>query len=404
MEAPDTSDIDLDPAHFRCPADLWYRLQQLWKKIGRPSYEELSELTGVRRATLYDLLGENSKTRNNQNRPLWDTVRRFVLGCGVSETKLEAWEAAWKASVAQDMPTWPEEQQQLLTKIDQLTTDLAAEKTRAEQLATELAEAKAHIDQITMDLAEAEARNGKNTAALAEAMARAVQCAAAVEAAEARATNAEAALAAYHHVPSLPAPIEQLHIRAQTYYDAQDYAGAIKLYGQIATEIERKYGPGHACTLQAQRRHLEVKTEASQKKRGSDWYNFWFPLFVRHKLNARWKRLICAHQRHLPEGNRTTLELRLDHIYWVAILLNCDYYKKLSPARKLLIALHADCKLFLSPDDPFTTQVAEYMKTEKDWNFKRPIRQQWSPKPEPQRQKRRSVSDVFQYGDAERSN
>lgn len=404
MDAPDTSDIDLDPAHFRCPADLWYRLHQLHEKVKAeyPSYEDLSELTGVPRATLYDLLGENSKTRNNKNKPLWDTVKPVVRGCGVPETELERWEAAWEASVAQDKPTWPEEQQQLLAEINQLATCLATANTRTSQLAADLAEAKARIDQLTKNFATADTYIDQLTTVIAQGKTRTDQLTADLAVAEARAMDAEKALAAYHHVPSLPAPIEQFRIRAQTYYDARDYTGAIKLYRQIAAEVEREYGPGDPRTLQAQRRHLEVKTEDFKEKQTEILPNAWLQFFTRRKLSARWRHLICEHQRCLPEGDRMTLELRLEHIYWMAKLLN-PRKVSLSPARKLLIALHADCKLFLPPGDPFTAEVARYMNIQ-DWEFKRPERQQWIPKPRPQRQARSSVSDAFQHGGADRDN
>jgi hypothetical protein len=57
-------------------------------------------------------------------------------------------------------------------------------------------------------------------------------------------------------------------------------------------------------------------------------------------------------------------------------LVDLRYRDGLSPARKLLIGLYADCKNYLSPYDPFMTEVVKYLHTE-DWEFKRPERQQW---------------------------
>ncbi|MGH3696690.1 MAG: hypothetical protein ACRDRX_22345 [Pseudonocardiaceae bacterium] len=380
MNAPDTSDIDLDPANFRCPADLWYCLDQLYNRIGRPPYSELSKRTGEKlpTSTISDLIGKNSKTSTNTSRPSLRSVELFVLACRVPETELEDWEAAWKASVAQDKPAWPEERKQLLAKIDQLTADLTEANTRANELAAELAEAKARIDELTTAFATAETRIGHLTSVLAAGKAHSDQLAAAVEAAEARATNAETALTVYHQsAPSLPAPIEQLRIRAQTYYDAHDHANALKFYGQIAAEVKREYGPGHIRTLQAQHKHLEVEIEnysidsfRSRYLLLELLYILWFCLFKRRKLRAHWKRFICESQKYLPEGSRSVLELRLEHIYWVATVIKPSS-SSLSHARKLLIALHADCKLLLPTDDPLTAQVARYLR---DRTIARPVR------------------------------
>lgn len=367
MEAPDTSDIDLDPAHFRCPADLWYRLDQLYTKIGRPSYGKLSKRTGVAPSTLSDLLGANSKTRTNASRPERETVRLFVLGCGMPDTELERWEAAWKASVVQDKPTWPGEQQQLLANIDQLTADLTADKARIEQLATALAAEKSRTGQLTTDFAAAKTYIDQLTTDLATAKKRIEQLAAAVEAAKTRATDAEAALAAYHQAQSavlrLPEPLEQLRIKAETYYDAHHYMGAADLYGQIAAQVEREYGPGDLRTLQAQHKCLEVETEAHwdacvSRSGYRPPYGQYQPVSFRgsefERLKACWRQLICAHQQYLPEGDRAILELRLEHICWLANLGEDD--------RKLLLDLQVDCKLFLPSGDPFTAQISQYVK------------------------------------------
>ncbi|MGH3874927.1 MAG: hypothetical protein ACRDSR_26065 [Pseudonocardiaceae bacterium] len=389
MGAPDTSGIDLD--NVRCRADLVFCLRQLRVEAGRPSYSKLNELAGnkLRPSTLSDLIGEKAETRSSQ--PEWETVRLFVRACGVPEADLEGWWAAWKATVAPNRPAWQEEQQRL-------TADLAAAEACTEQLAA----AKERIDQLT----------------------------AAVEAAEANAKGAEAVLAAYHQSQSaalcLPKPLDRLRRKADAYHEARDYAAAVDLYSQIATHVEREHGPDDPRTLQAQHRHLEVETEASWRSRRS----IRFRVFTHHTLNERWQKLIRAHQHSLPEGSRTTLELRLDHIYWVATLFMRDnkttksllipssqdadsttpstgpridfwftnprYRDGLSPARKLLIGLYADCKNYLSPDDPFTAEVVKYMHTD-DLQFERPERQRWETRIR-LRQQARNI--VFQYGDA----
>jgi hypothetical protein len=456
MGTPDTSDIDLNPANFRCRADLVYCLNQLYTKIGCPSYrrfhDEILESMSIDLpiATISDLIGKKSKT--STSRPELRTVELFVLGCGVPETELEGWRKAWEASVAEDRPDWQEERQQLLVKIDQLTADLAtaearagqltedltaekvrtdhfttvsaAAKRRTDQLTTSLTRATAHTDQLTTDLAEAKTRRNdlardlviekkrtdQLTITLAAKETLIHQLTTAVEAAETRATDAEATLTAYHQSQSralcLPEPLERLRIRAETSYDARDYVEAVKLYSQIATQVEREHGPGNQHTLQARCRHLEVKTEAfvyacspyrSKRIR--------FRGFKRRKLNTCWRYLIFKHQRYLPEGNRTTLELRLEYIYWVAKLFNpAGFSSDLSPARKLLIALHTDCKLFLSPGDPLAAQVVEYMKAVSDSGFARPTRQRSLEKSELRRPTRRRASEVFQYGGADRDN
>jgi hypothetical protein len=331
-------------------------------------------------------------------------VRLFVLACGVPETELDGWRKAWKLAMAPDRPAWQEEQQHLLAKIDQLTTDLAAAEARTGQLTTQLAAAKERIDQLTV----------------------------AVEAAKARAEGAEAALAAYHQSQSaalcLPEPLERLRIKADIHRKTGDYAAAIDLYRRIARHVKREHGPGDPRTLQAQHEHLEVKAEALESRCGVR-----FRVFARHTLDARWRKLICAHQRWLPERSRTTLELRLDHIYWVAILLRrrrgkttsspslgpspptgsttssslpyrYPYYADgPSPAHKLLIGLYADCKIFLPPDDRFTEEVFRYMHTE-DLEFKRPQRHRWDTSLRPRQQacdlrpQQQVFDGVFRYG------
>lgn len=450
MDALDTSDIDLDPANFRCRADLWYCLDRLYTKIGRPSYEdfhdEIRENMGISlpTSTMSNLIGESSKT--STGRVSWNTVKRFVLGCGVPEMELERWRKAWEASEAQDRPAWPEERKQLLAKIDQLTADFteagaradrltadlaeekaridhftsvsAAAKRRTDQLTNALAAATAHTDQLTTDLAEAKIRADQLTAELAAKEKRASrsvtafaevvkrvnqtridELTAAVEAAEARATDAEAALAAYHQSQSivfcLPGPLEQLRVKAETFYDAGDCVGAVGLYKQIAAQVEREYGLGDPLTLQARCRYLEIETRVFQNTCQGNRSNVLFRDLKRRRLDARWRHLISEHQRHLPERDRSILELRLKYVHWVARLLNPVNPNNLrnspSPARKLLIALHADCKLFLSPGDPFATLVAEEINTP-DVNFNHSERV-WSPTKlrEPQRRPQRPI-------------
>jgi hypothetical protein len=289
-------------------------------------------------STISDLIGERAETRSSQ--PEWDTVRLFVLACGVPETELERWWAAWKRAVAPDKPAWQKERQALVAENAQLKTDLAATEARASQLATDLAAAQARIEQLT--------------------------------------TPEPAAADTPVDQPAVKEmePLERLRIQADTRHEAQDYAGAADLYKQIVAQVEREHGPTDLRTLQAQRRLLEIETEAYT----GEWlgeerkFNMWFRLVTRRKLNARWRHLIRAYQQHLSEGDRRTLELRLAHIYWGAVLLLEHTYWSAIPseernkratamlpaARKLLIGLHADCKIYL-PGDPFTAQVAEYV-------------------------------------------
>jgi hypothetical protein len=397
MGTPDTSDIDLNPANFRCRADLVYCLEQLHTKIGGPSYRDLQKTgqsRGIELSTtvIGGLIGKNSKT--NPSKLTWKTVELFVLACGVPKTELDGWRKAWQAAVAPERPAWQEERQYLHATIDQLTADLTTVKTQVDQLTADLGAAEARNNQLTADLGAAEARTSQLTIDIAAAEARVDQLTAAVETAEARAVDAEQALIAYHQSQSsvlvLPEPLEQLRIKADTYYDARDYTGAVDLYRQIATQVQHEHGPDDPRTLQAQRRHLEVETKAFQHSCLNILFILLFRASGRHKLNVRWRQLICAHQRWLPEGSRATLELRLDYMYWVSRVLNrpCRHYHKgLSPARKLLISLHADCKTLLPSGDPFTEEVAEYMHTE-EWKFSPPDPRRWSLDPRLRQQER----------------
>jgi hypothetical protein len=390
MGTPDTSDIDLNPANFRCRADLVYCLELLYTEIGRPSYRDLQEIGRSRGielsiTTVGELIGKNSKT--NTSKLTWNAVRLFVLACGVPTTELEVWRKAWQAAVAPERPAWQEERQHLHAKIDQLTADLTTVKTQVDQLTADLGAAEARNNQLTVDLAAAEARTSQLTIDIAAAKARVDQLTAAVEAAETRAIDAEQALAAYHQSQSsascLPEPVEQLRIKADTYYDAQDYAPAVNLYGRIAAQLEREHGPGDPRTLQAQHRHVEAETEASWDSR----VNICVQVFTRRNLNAHWRHLIYEYQRYLPENGRTILELQLEYIYWVAVLqlerIFWDDSGNISTAmltatRKLLISLHADCKILLPPGDPFTAQVAEYADSPDQFFNSRPERRQWN--------------------------
>jgi hypothetical protein len=346
MGPPDTSGIDLNPANFRSRADLVYCLQQLHTTIGCPSYRDLEEVgknmgIELRSSTIGDLIGENSAT--STRKVMWKTVELFVLACGVPETELDRWRAAWEAAMAPDKPAWQEERQHLMAEIAQLKTDLAATEARASQLATDLAAAEARIEQLT-------------TPELTAGETPVDQPAAAVKEVE---------------------PLERLRIQADTRHDHKDYAGAADLYKHIVTQVEREHGSGDPRTLQAQRRLLEIETEAyTGEWLDGEWkFNMWFRLVTRRTLNARWRHLIRQYQKHLPEGDRRTLELRLAHIYWGGVLLLEHTYWSTIPseerdkrstamlpaARKLLIGLHADCKIHLPPGDPFTAQVAEYV-------------------------------------------
>jgi hypothetical protein len=136
---------------------------------------------------------------------------------------------------------------------------------------------------------------------------------------------------------------------------------------------------------------LEIETEAYTADRlGGEWkFSIWFRVITRPKLNERWQHLIRQYQQHLPEGDRATLELRLGHIYWGAVLLlEHMYWQVMFPdddkratvmlpaARKLLTALLADCKIHLPPDDPLTAKVAQYVESPEQLIDSRPDRYQ----------------------------
>jgi hypothetical protein len=350
MGAPDTNGIDLNPANFRDRADLVFCLEQLHTKIGGPSYRDLEKIgrsrgIELRRSTIGDLIGKKSKT--STRKLAWKTVELFVLACGVPEAELEGWRKAWEAAMAPDKPTWQEERQHLLATIDQLTTDLAAAKARIKQLSPP-------------EPAAAQTRGDQPTAAVKE-----------VE------------------------PLERLRIEAATRHEAKDYATAADLYKQIVTHVEREHGPGDPRTLQAQHQLLEIETEACTGNwLSGEWkFNIWFRVVTRRTLNARWRHLICEYQQCLSKGSRTVLELRLEHIYWSAVLLLehtywdatlFDEYDKrstvmLPAARKLLISLHADCRTYLPPGDPFTAKVAQYVNSPEQLFHNRPERHQWEP-------------------------
>lgn len=353
MGAPDTSDIDLNPANFRGRADLVVCLQQLHTKSGGPSYRDLAKIARSRgiklsSSTIGDLIGEKSAT--STRKLAWKTVELFLLVCDVPETELNGWRAAWEAAMTPDRPTWPEERQHLLATI-------AAAEARTSQLTTDLAAAKARIDQLTTELTPAgETRGDQPTAAVKD-----------VE------------------------PLERLRIQADTHHNAQDYARAADLYKQIVTHVEREHGPDDRRTLQAHHRLLEIETEAyTGDWLGGEWkFNIWFRLVTRRTLNARWRHLIREYQQHLPEGDPATLELRLDHIYSGAVLLLEHTYWEalfedrerstamLPAARKLLISLHADCKTYLPPGDPFTAKVAQYVDSPDRLIDSRPDRHRW---------------------------
>jgi hypothetical protein len=97
----DTSGIDLNPANFRCQADLVHCLQTLYYKTGRIPYCELSERTGgdLSAASIGDLIGKNSKIKFT--RIPWRIVELFVLACGAPEADLKKWRKAWEVSVTE---------------------------------------------------------------------------------------------------------------------------------------------------------------------------------------------------------------------------------------------------------------------------------------------------------------
>ncbi len=393
MGAPDTSGIDLDPGNFRCRADLVYCLRQLYVEIGRPSYRDLrkiGESMGIELApaTIGELIGEKSPTSTSQL--TWKTVELFVLACGVPETELEGWRKAWRATVAPDRPAWQEERQHLLTEIDQLTTAFTAAEARTSQLTADLAAAEARIEGLTTaDLVAAEERIEGLTDAVKEAESRALVAEAILLYRQEQPSGPD--LPEQPSVPDLPELLKRLRIKAETYYDAKDYAGATNLYRQFATQVEHEYGSDHIRTLQAQHRHLEIETEALQESK----LNPRLRVFTRCRLNLRWRHLIREYQRCLPEGVRAIPELRLEHIYWVALVLNRGRRSTaLSHARKLLIGLHADCKVFLLSNDPFTAQVATLVELPDRLFDSRPKRT--SPDSNSRKQQPRGV---FQYGD-----
>lgn len=347
MGPPDTSGIDLNPVNFRERADLVYCLDQLHTKIGGPSYRDLEEVgknmgIKLRSSTIGDLIGENSAT--STRKVTWKTVELFVLVCGVPETELDRWRAAWEAAMTPDRPAWQEEQQHLLSEIEQLRAALAAAQARIAQLTTS---AEAHVDQPNAAVKEV-------------------------------------------------SPLERLRIEADTHHDAQDYARAADVYKRIVTRVESEHGPGDPRTLHAQHRLLEIETEAwtGEGRIGGEWkFTIWFRVITRRRLNARWRHLIGEYQRHLSKGDRRTLALRLAHIHWGAIvLLEHTYWDAtlfdehdkrstamLPAARKLLTSLHADCKIYLPHGDPLTAKIAHYEESPDQLLQSRPDRQRPPP-------------------------
>ena len=332
MDAPDTSDIDLDPAHFRCRADLWYCLDRLYTKIGRPKYrkfcDEILKSKGIKLApsTLSNLISEKSKT--STGRVTWDTVERFVRGCGVPETELEGWRKAWQASEARDKPAWQEERERLRDRIEQLTAALAASEAR--------------IEQLTAD----------------------------VQKAEARAVEAEKALTDRDQTQSAEPPLSEaalkvLSSKAEARHDLMDYAGAAELYKQIAERLKRMRGPGDRRALQFESLCLDAEACA-----------LFCDLAARHgsldpyegldrkrpggvdveKLEERWRELVREHQRWLPQCDPMTLHLQLRQGYWVDTLHSNDL------ARRILSDLRVDCEVCLAPGDPFNFVIDEIMR------------------------------------------
>jgi hypothetical protein len=56
----------------------------------------------------------------------------------------------------------------------------------------------------------------------------------------------------------------------------------------------------------------------------------------------------------------------LEHTYWDATLFDERDKRStvmLPAACKLLIALHADCKIYLPSSDPFTAKIAQYVES-----------------------------------------
>ncbi len=194
-------------------------------------------------------------------------------------------------------------------------------------------------------------------------------------------------------VLDLPEPLERLRVKAEIFYDAKDYAYAANLYRQIATQVEHNCFPGHPLVLATQRRYLEIETEASAGSK----VDMRFRVLMRRKLDTRWRHLICEYQRHTSEDSGRIFEVRLEHIYWVAVLLNRGRKSTaISHARKLLIDLYADCKNSLPSDAPFTAKVAEYADCPDQFFYDRPKCHRRKFGIRPQQQARHSV---FWYGD-----
>ncbi|HKR50882.1 MAG TPA: hypothetical protein VJT72_15120 [Pseudonocardiaceae bacterium] len=323
MGGPDTSGIDLNPANFRGRADLVYCLDQLYTKIGRPTYRDLRRIGQSRgielsTSTIGDLIGKNSKT--NPNKLTWKTVELFVLACGVPETELDRWRAAWEAAMAPEMPTWPEEQQHLFTEIDQLKAALAVSEARIDQLAADAQKAEARAVDCEKTLADRD-----------------------------QTQSAEPSLSEHD--------LEVLHLKATARRNAGDYAGAEELYEQIAKQLEYKLGPGNRRTLRFKSLHLDAKTcEFTRSWRMGIHVSFTLEPRIGELDKRRWEELVCEHQRWLPEGDPMTLRLRLRQAYWADVMWSHPL------ARRYLNDLHADCKAFLSSDDPLTAEVARRMK------------------------------------------
>jgi hypothetical protein len=318
MDAPDTSNIPLEEVcNWR---DFWRCLRQL-RDVAKLSYDRIEkrstelDVHKLAKSTLSDLIGDQAG--DNQRRPLWETVRSFVLTCEVPETELAHWRAAWGKAIASDAPTWEEEQEYLQDLVGELTAKLAEASTRIEELAT------------------------------------------ALKAAETRATDAEKALAAYKQPPGqtllLPESLERLRISADSYRDKKQYKDAAHLYGQIAAQLEDEYGPHDRRALHARRKWLEAKTyevkelRLDSQKRSSE----------NRKLDAHWKKLICDYQHWLSDGDPDTLALRLQYAFWASLLgvgfgIDCDGWKN------MLEDLYADCVRFLPPDSRFTKKVQRY--------------------------------------------
>jgi hypothetical protein len=308
MGGPDTSGIDLDPGRFRCRADLVVCLQQLHNDIGCPSYRDLEE-TGKNMGIKLPLA--------------WKTMELFLRVCNVPGTELDRWRAAWKAAMAPDKPTWQEENQHLRAQIDQLTAALTA--------------AKSQIDQLAADARKAEAR--------------VVDC--------------EKALADWDQTqsakPFLPEhDLEVLRLKAAARRGAGDYEGSQQLYEQIAYQLKYKHrlGPGDRRTLRVKSLQLDAMTCRFFCLMSPDEYvpSGPKPSLLRERLAEDWEYLVREHQRWLPEGDPMTFRVRLRQAYWADTMWSHGL------ARRILNDLHVDCKVFLSSDDPLTTEVVQRMK------------------------------------------